>query len=114
MDIRHYRISQPITYRLAMVGFMYQFQASPIDSLHVTPIVRVIDNFVTNHHLANVFEAKVGNGKLVFSSMDLHSNLENRPAAQQLRQSLLDYIKSDAFDPISKITVDQLGTLKLE
>ena len=88
-------------------------KSSPIDTLPVKPIVRVIDNFVTNQHLANIFEVKVGNGKLLFSSMDLHSNLENRPAAHQLKQSLLNYMESEAFDPISTITVDQLRTLKL-
>lgn len=88
-------------------------KASPIGTLPVRPIVRVVDNFVTNQHLANIFEVKIGNGKLLFSSMDLHSDLENRPAARQLRQSLLNYMESDAFDPTSKITVDQLETLKL-
>ena len=89
-------------------------KASPIDSLPVKPIVRVVDNFVTNQHLANIFEVKIGNGKLIFSSMDLRSNLEDRPAARQLRQSLLKYMESETFDPISTITVEQLGTLKLE
>ncbi|RTE54193.1 glycoside hydrolase family 2 [Arenibacter aquaticus] len=89
-------------------------KASPIDTLPVKPIVRVVDNFVTNKHLANIFEVKIGNGKLLFSSMDLHSDLENRPAARQLRQSLLNYMESEAFDPVSTITANQLETLKLE
>ena len=85
-----------------------------IDSLEVTPIVRVIDNFVTNHHLATVFEAKVGNGKLVFSSMDLILNLNERPVARQLRHSLLNYMESDAFNPSKTITVEGLKNIKLE
>ena len=86
-----------------------------IDSLNVTPIVRVIDNFVTNRKLANVFEAKVGKGKLVFSSMDLHTNLEKRPVARQLRASLLRYMESEAFSPSGTVEMEDLdfsGTKK--
>ena len=84
------------------------------DSLNVTTIVRVIDNFVTNHHLANVFEAKVGNGSLVFSSIDLTSNLNKRPVARQLRHSLLEYMVSDAFTPSNTIEVNDLQGLALK
>lgn len=82
-----------------------------IDSLNVTPIVRVIDNFVTNHHLANVFEAKVGNGKLVFSSIDLFNKLNERPVARQLRTSLLQYMNSSDFNPSGSIKLSDLKGL---
>ncbi|MFK5972942.1 MAG: hypothetical protein QM485_06635 [Flavobacteriaceae bacterium] len=82
------------------------------DSMNITPLVRVIDNFVTNHHLANVSEAKVGNGKLVFSSIDLFSNLEKRPVARQLKQSLLKYMQSSDFDPSNAIKIEELKMLK--
>ena len=84
------------------------------DSLNVTPIVRLIDNFVTNHHLANVFEAKVGNGSLVFSSIDLITNLDKRPVARQLRNSLLQYMDSEAFLPSQSVTIDDLKGIKLD
>jgi hypothetical protein len=79
-----------------------------IDSLNVEPIVRVIDNFVTNRSLSTVFEAKVGEGKLVFSSMDLISDLKNRPVARQLRHSLLEYMKGDAFNPSKTVKIENL------
>jgi hypothetical protein len=79
-----------------------------IDSLNVTPIVRVIDNFVTNHHLTNVFEVKVGEGKLIFSSIDLVNNLDKRPVARQLRSSLLRYMESEAFSPSGSVKMDDL------
>lgn len=84
-----------------------------IDSLEVTPIVRLIDNFVTNHHLANVFEAKVGKGTLVFSSIDLTSDLDKRPVARQMRHSLLNYMASDSFNPLKTITIEKLKKIKL-
>ncbi|UMB59212.1 glycoside hydrolase family 2 [Lutibacter sp. A80] len=78
------------------------------DSLNVTPIVRVIDNFVTNHNLATVFEAKVGKGKLIFSSIDLMSNLIDRPVARQLRFSLLEYMNSNEFNPSKNLDFESL------
>ena len=76
--------------------------------LPVIPIVRVVDNFFKNRNLTNVFEAKVGEGKLVFSSIDLMTNLPNRPEAAQLRKSLLEYMTSDSFDPTEEISEKQL------
>lgn len=84
------------------------------DSLEVTPLVRVIDNFVTNRHLANVFEVKVGEGSLVFSSIDITNDLENRPVARQLRYSLLNYMESDSFKPSKIIEFKDLNKLKLD
>ncbi|WP_139959560.1 sugar-binding domain-containing protein [Flavicella sediminum] len=84
------------------------------DSINVKPLVRVIDNFVTNHHLTNLFEAKVGKGQLVFSSIDLSSTLKKRPVARQLRHSILEYMKSDSFNPINDIEYKDLNSLKLQ
>ncbi|GIZ09369.1 sugar-binding domain-containing protein [Flavobacterium sp. UMI-01] len=84
------------------------------DSLDVTPIVRVIDNFVTNHHLATVFEAKVENGKLIFSSMDLTSKLDDRPVARQLRYSLLQYMSGTSFNPTKTISIEDLKKIKAD
>ncbi|NJN33477.1 MAG: glycoside hydrolase family 2 [Saprospiraceae bacterium] len=80
-----------------------------IDSLQVRPIVQTIDNFVTNHHLAAVFEAKVGEGQLIFSAMDISTNLDRRPAARQLRNSLLQYmVKPEILSPINQFLFKRL------
>lgn len=84
------------------------------DSLNVTPIVRVIDNFVTNHHLANIFEAKVGDGLLVFSSIDVTTNIDKRPVARQLLYSLLNYMQDDAFSPQKELQFKELENIKLQ
>ncbi|WP_396600889.1 sugar-binding domain-containing protein [Algibacter sp. R77976] len=84
------------------------------DELDVTPIVRVIDNFVTNHHLSSLFEAKVGNGTLVFSSIDLISDLKERPVARQLRHSVLEYMSSDTFSPSKTVTIEDLKAIKID
>ncbi|MGF1585653.1 MAG: hypothetical protein ACFCUM_10050 [Bacteroidales bacterium] len=46
-----------------------------------------------------VFEAIAGEGKLVFSSIDLVSNPDKRPVSRQLGFSLLRYMESEAFTP---------------
>jgi len=63
------------------------------------PIVQVIDNQERNAKLGNVFETKVGPGRLLVCGIDLETDLADRPAAQQLRKSLLDYAASDKFAP---------------
>lgn len=82
-----------------------------LDGLGATPIVRVIDNFNRNHSLANVFEAKVGRGRLLFSAIDLTSDLAHRPAARQLRASLLSYLRGDSFQPHAELSPAHLRAL---
>jgi hypothetical protein len=68
-------------------------------SLTVKPLIRVVDNFFKNRNLTNLFEVKVGEGKLLFSSIDITSRLAERPEATQLRSSILKYMNSDKFNP---------------
>ena len=75
------------------------------------PIVQLVPDFHFNTLLGQVFEARVGKGRLLVCGYDLESNLEKRPAARQFRNSLLGYMKSDAFTPASSFSEDQLRTL---
>lgn len=62
----------------------------------VTPIVEVIDNFALNRHLSYVYEKKEGEGRMVFSAIDVLSGAaRERPEAQQLLYSLVEYLKTD-------------------
>lgn len=63
------------------------------------PIVQVVDNFARNHKLGNLFEARVGSGKLLVCSMDLPAIAERQPAANQLLKSLYAYVSSSSFQP---------------
>lgn len=63
------------------------------------PLVQVIDDFHRNHKLGAVMELRVGKGKLMISSLDLVTRLEERPAARQLLYSLLEYMKTERFQP---------------
>lgn len=68
------------------------------------PIVRMVDGFTKNRRLYNLFEAQVGNGKLLFCSMDISTDLDKRIAARQLRRSLLAYVSSEDFAPAQRLS----------
>jgi len=53
------------------------------------------------HHrkLGLLFEARIGNGKLLVCSIDLKSNLDTRPVARQMLYSLIRYMESEDFNP---------------
>lgn len=75
----------------------------------IQPIVRVIDDWVTNRSLGLVFEVKVGEGKLIISGVDLKNQLSQRPEARQLLSSLMGYMESEAFDPAVALSTEQLS-----
>jgi hypothetical protein len=80
-------------------------------SADIQPIVRVIDDWVTNRPLALVFEAKVGKGKILISGIDLTSDLNKRPEAQQMLYSLRKYMTGEKFVPKSEIKLEQVQSL---
>jgi hypothetical protein len=75
------------------------------------PIVRVIDDWVTNRRLGLIFETKVGNGSLLICGSDIVTNLEARPVARQMRHSLLAYMNSNAFSPQVSLTPEIVESL---
>ena len=80
-------------------------------SPELRPVVQVIDDWVTNRRLALVFEAQVGQGRLVVCGADLQNDLDNRPVARQMRASLLRYMSSDRFKPAVSVGADALKSL---
>lgn len=77
----------------------------------IEPIVRVIDDWFENRSLGLIFEARVGDGKIIVSGVDILSDLENRLEAKQLLYSLENYMASHQFEPASKISLDELTKL---
>ena len=70
------------------------------------PIVQFVPDFNNNKKLSAIFEAKVGKGKLIVSTLNLQKNIENRREAKQLLHSLLAYMKSDEFLPTNMLAGD--------
>jgi len=71
----------------------------------------VIDDWNTNRKLGLIFECRIGHGRLLVCAADLSKDLENRPAARQLRESLLSYMAGPAFDPAVSLRAEQLQDL---
>lgn len=76
-----------------------------------TPIVRMIDSFIYNRCLCLLFEAKMGKGRLIVTSLDLSSALHTRHAARQLRKSLEAYVSSNAFNPAVELRAKDMDDL---
>jgi hypothetical protein len=83
------------------------------DSLppELRPAVQVIDTWFEARRLGLLVEARVGSGRLLVCSMDLSSDLDQRPAARQMRRSLFDYVSSEKFNPTIEASIDALRQL---
>lgn len=72
---------------------------------------RFIDKFNRNALPAGLFEFAFGRGKVLVCTLDIESELHQRIVAAQLRASIVQYMKSDDFNPSSMLSqsdVDQL------
>jgi hypothetical protein len=78
---------------------------------NLRPIVQVIPDWNDPRREALLFECKVGEGRLLMCTADLSTDIHNRPAARQLRKSLLDYTAGKSFNPATSMTLDQLRRL---
>jgi len=79
--------------------------------IELKPIVRIIDDWITNSRLALLLEAKIGEGSILVSGADLINNLEIRPEARQLRYSLERYMKGEHFNPTVDLSLEKINTL---
>ncbi|HET9571524.1 MAG TPA: beta-glucuronidase [Bacteroidales bacterium] len=68
------------------------------------PLIQSIDTWFVNRKIGMLFEAKVGQGRLIVCSADLQDNLKTRPVARQLLISIINYMNSNKFRP--EFTVD--------
>lgn len=75
------------------------------------PIVWAIDDWNRNYKLGLIFECRVGRGRLLVSGADLETGLDERPAARQLRRSLLGYMASPSFRPAVAVRAEELRGL---
>ena len=82
-------------------------------SEEIQPLVRVIDDWVTNRRLALIFEVKIGEGKLIVSGVDMINDVENRPEAKQLLFSLKKYMTTESFAPTVEIKIEEITGLFL-
>lgn len=72
------------------------------------PIVQPIDEWNRNYKMGLMIECKVLKGSLFLITADLEADIENRPAAKQLKESIFEYVESDQFSPEVEISTEQL------
>ncbi len=72
---------------LAEFPTSYQSPIQPIDTWHVS------------RKLGMLVEARILNGRLLMTTMDISSDLEHRPVALQMRKAILKYMQSSDFHP---------------
>lgn len=89
----------------AQVMDLHGFPAS------LTPAVQLIDTWFNARKLALLFEAQVGKGKIMVSSMDLTHDLEQRLGARQLYSSVLAYMKGRGFKPAVAVDIKDIQDL---
>jgi len=78
---------------------------------NIKPIVQGIDDWNRNYKLGIIFECRIGKGKMLVCSADLKNDMDKRPAARQLLKSLVNYMKSDRFDPSVTVTFSDINKL---
>lgn len=74
----------------------------------VTPLIESVDNFVHNRRLSLMFEAQMGKGSIVVSSIEMATDL---PEMRHLLYSTAAYMASEDFAPKADITPQQLRGL---
>ncbi len=75
------------------------------------PIVQPIDTWHVSRKLGMLLEARVLNGRLLMTTLDITRHLERRPVARQLRYSILRYISSERFRPTLTLPLETIRQL---
>jgi hypothetical protein len=97
-------------WELTASGRALQMKKAPGD---LEPIVQVIDDVERNRRLAALVEARVGKGRLILTTFDLQSDLDQRIVARQLRRSIESYMTSERFQPKTRLSLEQIDELLL-
>ena len=70
------------------------------------PPIQPIDTWHVSRKLGMLIEARVGQGRLLMTTMDITSDLAHRPVARQMRHAILSYMRSADFRPTLQLTPD--------
>lgn len=85
-----------------------QFTDFPAD---FQPLVQSIDTWFVSRKIGMLFEAQVGRGKLIMTTMDVTHDLDRRIVARQMLYSILTYMQSDKFQPRWQIDSQRISDL---
>ena len=77
---------------------------------HIDAIITEMDSYAFLRPMAKLFECRCGNGKLLFSTLNLQ-NLQQYPEARALQHSIYRYLASAAFEPEQEMDVEAVQEL---
>lgn len=77
------------------------------------PIVQPIDTWFLSRKLGMLFEAKVGKGRVLVTSLPVETK-SKYPAVNQMKYALLKYISSDDFNPSTQVGVETINSIFTE
>ena len=63
------------------------------------PPIQPIDTWHVSRKLGMLIEARVGEGRLLMTTMDITNDLAHRHVARQMRHAIIDYMQSEDFQP---------------
>jgi hypothetical protein len=72
------------------------------------PLVQMIPDWNNNRKIGILFEARVGNGKLLMTSIALRQIKDKSPVARQMYYSLLKHVAGDEFNPVQTLDFNDL------
>jgi hypothetical protein len=75
------------------------------------PLVQHIHTWFLSRKTGSLFEAKIGKGKLIMTSLDLQTDLDKRFVARQLLSSVLHYMNSPKFQPEATVEIARVADL---
>lgn len=92
---------------------IHNVRAVNLDRLpqELDPTVWAIDDWNRNYKLGVVFECLVGEGRLLVSAFDVSKPADSNPVARQLRRALLNYMRSDCFQPGVPVSREEIRGL---
>ncbi|MEG1648692.1 MAG: glycoside hydrolase family 2 TIM barrel-domain containing protein [Rikenellaceae bacterium] len=75
------------------------------------PLIQAIDSWKINRKLAILSECRVGKGKLMICSVDFSHSMDDRPASRQLYRSIIEYMRSDKFNPKWQLSFEVVDSI---
>jgi hypothetical protein len=73
------------------------------------PPIQPIDTWHVSRKLGMLIEARVLNGRLLMTTIDITNALDRRPVARQLRQAIVRYMQSQDFKPAIELAPDVIS-----
>jgi hypothetical protein len=81
-----------------------------LDGMDIDPIIWTIDNFKRCHKLGNLFELRVGCGKVIVCTTDLRGKKDSLPA-KWLEYSIRQYMTTPGFMPQAEVTPNEFAAI---